>query len=97
MLISFCLIIVSLITGMVGETDQDRKSPGEIVYELIKLTLSSSMNSISMSTKKIKKMIKSGTIFTKLWKWVKSNLNVRPFWESNDKDSSGAREYSLQM
>ena len=92
---------------MIGETMEDRKSPGELVYELIKLTLKSSWSTFIMKTKKFKKMVSNGTILSKLLSWISKRLSFRNSSNSNSnnnnggegsrKSTDGAVEYALQF
>lgn len=59
---------------MTGETKENRKSPAESVLELVQLTISNTWNSFYGRVKKVKSMVKNGTIWPKFKKWVLKQL-----------------------
>ena len=81
-------------SGMTGEGLANSKNPSEGVRELVSLTLTSSWGSFRMKFKKVKSMIKNGTVWTKMGKWFKKALTKRiniiksRLWPSNPTSNS---------
>jgi hypothetical protein len=64
---------------MTGDSAADRKSPAEAVQNLVQLTLLTSWNSFVMHFRKVKNMVKTGTIWTKLKKWFINKILLKSF------------------